>query len=114
MHDQVEIKPEALKALKQAIGAMKAKHYLDRFLEESSYKIKDIEQAFSIKDYTTLQHLTHTYASSSATFGAIDLQSLCRRIENSCAEGNTYNMQNDIKALKRANKLSCQILKDYY
>jgi len=110
MNKSLSINPAPLTSLKGAIGADKAKDYLERFLQECPGKTTDIVSAYEASDFTLLQYITHTLASSAATFGADDLHAHCLHIEDNCARENYSNMSEDIKHLKALSSQSCILL----
>lgn len=114
MINDIRIEEQPLIDLEKAIGKEKAHNFLLRFIDEFQIKSLEIENALKASDFTQLQHLTHTYASSSATFGAISLYDICRKIEDACAQGHTQNLQHEVDSLKEVGLHSCEELKNHY
>jgi len=113
MHNHVTIDQQPLLALRNAIGDDKAKSYLKRFLDDCSVKTDDIQSAYKVSDFTLIQHITHTLASSSATFGAMEMHTLCRQIEDNCVNGTLSTLETDIKNLNVISDLSKDALQEY-
>jgi HPt (histidine-containing phosphotransfer) domain-containing protein len=113
MHDSITIDEECLKSLESAIGKEKTNNYLSRFIEEFPVKILEMEEALSNSDYSRLQLLTHTYASSAASFGATSLYDICRQIEDKCINSLREHTKENLDEVQRIGQASCDQLKTY-
>ena len=74
------IDPAALQAVVEMIGADEPAvivDLIDTFLMDSAKQVEEMGQSLATGDIKTLHRAAHSMKSSSATFGAMQLSSLC-------------------------------------
>jgi len=81
------IDASVLETLKQETSKEVFPSLLNAFLEHGEKRVKAIEEACKVNDYKGLENEVHTLKSESATFGAITLAELTKRINLLCKQG---------------------------
>jgi HPt (histidine-containing phosphotransfer) domain-containing protein len=80
---------EALTRLRKVVGEDPAAFALvvESFLDDTPHLVATIRDAVTSEQAEEAHRAAHTLKSLAATFGAMDLASLCREVEQSAASG---------------------------
>ncbi len=102
-----------IKQLEESISKSSVPKFLHLFVEDSSLKQDEIEQALFDSDFETLERINHTLASSAITFGAVRLHNLCRAVEFNYKEGQYEQAAIALKDLPSLIKVSNEAINTY-
>ncbi|PCJ96206.1 MAG: hypothetical protein COA45_11290 [Zetaproteobacteria bacterium] len=101
-----------LNALRSAIGEDAMQNFLGRFLEDCRVRTKRITEFYGKGRFSEVELEAHTLGSSAATYGAINLEAICREIEFSKPRRN-QNFQERIDRLNVLSEQALQALHEY-
>ncbi|PZO35884.1 MAG: hypothetical protein DCF19_22885 [Pseudanabaena frigida] len=73
---------ETLISLEDSIGKQNLSELINTYLEHSAQAIANMKEAFKNKDFKTLYSENHTLKGGCGTFGASQLFSLCKELQN--------------------------------
>ncbi len=73
---------DAFETLKQVTGADFIGELIDTFLSDSPQQIKDMHAALAAGDAESFRRAAHSLKSNAASFGAIQLSSLAKELED--------------------------------
>lgn len=93
------IDANALEELELGVGRELMGELIDAYLGDAATRVENIESAMSNKDLDVLRDETHSLGSSSATYGALALFSLCREIEELIRAGDGSTALDKAKAV---------------
>lgn len=79
--DKALINPSVLQALREAIGDEAFQEFIKRFMDDCSDRTQRIIESYDRGRFSEVELEAHTLGSSSATYGAFQLEDLCRDIE---------------------------------
>ena len=83
-HFQSPIDLSALASLEDSVGTENLYELINVYLEHSEQAIIKMKEAFTNKDFVTVEAENHALKGGSATFGAIKLSDFCRALQSIC------------------------------
>lgn len=101
-----------LNALCEAIGEEAMKDFMGRFFEDCKARTKRITDAYGKSRFSEVELEAHTLGTSAATYGALNLEKICREIEFA-KPGKHQKFQDRIDRLNLLSEQSLQALRDY-
>ncbi len=110
--DKNIIDERVFNALREAIGEEAMQDFLDRFFEDCKARTDRITEAYGHAQFSEVELEAHTLGTSAATYGALDLEKICREIEFA-KPGKNQTFQGYIDRLNVLSEQSLQALRDY-
>lgn len=110
--DQNIIDENTLNALSEAIGEEAMHDFLNRFFEDCRARTGRITEAYGNAHFSEVELEAHTLGTSSATYGALKLEEICREIEFA-KPGKNQAFQDRIDRLNILSEQSLEGLRKY-
>ena len=101
-----------LNALCEAIGEEAMKDFMRRFLEDCEARTARITKAYGKSRFSEVELEAHTLGTSAATYGALNLEKICREIEFA-NPGKNQAFRDRIDRLNLLSEQSLRALRDY-
>ena len=106
------IDESVLNSLRDAIGDEAIQNFLKRFFEDCTERTDRITEAYNRAHFAEVELEAHTLGTSAATYGALQLEQICREIEFA-KPGKSKAFQERIDHLNILSEQSLQALRIY-
>lgn len=110
--DENIIDLDILSTLRNSIGDEAMEEFLGRFFQDCKARTERIIEAYGKAQFSEVELEAHTLGTSAATYGALELEELCREIEFA-KPGKNQAFQERIDRLNILSEQSLQALRDY-
>ena len=107
------INANVLSNLNEALGTDAMHDFLGRFFDDCHMRTRRIIDAYANGNFAEVELEAHTLGTSAATYGAAQLEQLCRQIEMADYSQQADILDQHIKSLEILSEESVQALKAY-
>lgn len=110
---QTSLNKVALVQLGEDTDVTMLPHLIDTFITTGREQVEKIVAAAEQQDFENIAAQAHALKSSSATFGAVELNALVKSIEQAGKEADSANLQETVPAMEREASIVFTLLSEY-